>query len=92
MGETDPAFKTIEESVVLKKGLTSESLEQEFQTHSLPTIKRVMTIDKEHLQVLLDGGVGVYNSATGELDYERHTRRDLVYCLNLFCYLRSIFS
>ncbi len=86
MGETDPAFKTIEESVVLKKGLTSESLEQEFQTHSLPTIKRVMTIDKEHLQVLLDGGVGVYNSATGELDYERHTRRDLVYWINRLHY------
>ena len=86
MGETDPAFKTIEESITIQKGLTSESLEQEFEAHSLPAIKRVMTIDTEHLQVLLDGGVGVYNSATGELDYERHTRRDLVYWINRLHY------
>ena len=86
MGKTDPAFKTTEESITIQRGLTAEGLEQPFKEHSLPTIKRVMTIDEDHLQVLLDGGIGVYNSATGEFDYEKHTRRDLIYWINRLHY------
>jgi hypothetical protein len=35
---------------------------------------------------MLEGGIGVYNSADGRLDYEKHTKRAFVYWINRLHY------
>ncbi len=88
MGETDPAFRTIEESILIDKNLMQSELMTEFESRNLPLVKRVAPIDDEHMRVMLDGGVGVYNSATGELVYEQHQKRPIVYWFNRLHYNR----
>ncbi len=88
MGETDPAFKTTQESIVIEKDLMQSELPDVFESRGLPLIKRVATIDDEHSRVMLEGGVGVYNSATGELVYEHHQKRVVVYWFNRLHYNR----
>lgn len=86
MGNNDPAFTTVENSLIIAQNLTSDNIKEAFESQNLPAIKRTMPLDKEHLQVMLDGGIGVYNSVTGHLDYEIHTRRELVYWINRLHY------
>ncbi|MFI3332751.1 MAG: PepSY-associated TM helix domain-containing protein [Rikenellaceae bacterium] len=88
MGETDPAFRTTQESLVIDKDLMQSELPEVFEANGLPAIKRVATIDEEHSRVMLDGGLGVYNSATGELVYEQHKRRVVIYWFNRLHYNR----
>ena len=88
MGGSDPAFKTIEEHIVIEKNLMHSELPQTFESRGLPAIKRVAQIDQEHSRIMLEGGVGVYNSATGELHYEQHSRRVVVYWFNRLHYNR----
>ncbi len=88
MGATDPAFKTTQETITIDKDLMQSELATTFETLGLPTIKRVATIDPEHSRVMLEGGVGVYNSATGELTYEQHKKRPIVYWFNRLHYNR----
>ncbi len=88
MGETDPAFKTIQESITIDEGLMQSELPAKFETLGLPEIKRVATIDEEHTRVMLSGGVGVYNSANGELVYEQHKQRPVIYWFNRLHYNR----
>ncbi len=88
MGETDPAYKTLQESIVIPEDLMQSELPSYFESVGLPSIKRVATIDEEHTRVMLEGGVGVYNSANGELVYEQHKRRPVVYWFNRLHYNR----
>ncbi|MFR9651190.1 MAG: PepSY-associated TM helix domain-containing protein [Rikenellaceae bacterium] len=88
MKDTDPAFKTIQESIVIEKNLMQSELAAHFADCGLPEIKRVAPIDEEHLRVMLEGGVGVYNSATGELVYEQHKQRPVIYWFNRLHYNR----
>lgn len=88
MKDTDPAFKTIQESLVIEQNLMHSELPAHFEECGLPTIKRVAQIDEEHSRVMLEGGVGVYNSATGELVYEQHKKRPVVYWFNRLHYNR----
>lgn len=88
MGETDPAFETIQEEIVIETSLMQGELPKVFEKNNLPAIKRVAQIDEEHMRVMLEGGVGVYNSATGELVYEQHKQRPVVYWFNRLHYNR----
>ncbi len=88
MGATDPAFKTVQETITIDQNLMQGELPKAFEDRGLPTIKRVAQIDEEHTRVMLEGGVGVYNSATGELVYEQHKQRPVVYWFNRLHYNR----
>ncbi len=88
MGATDPAFKTVQERLVIEKNLMQSELPARFDSLGLPAIKRVATIDQEHTRIMLDGGVGVYNAANGELVYEQHKKRPIVYWFNRLHYNR----
>ncbi len=82
MGEQDPAYDTIAETITIKSGVSDEALPELFAKEGLPTIKRVATIDESHTRVMLEGGVGIYNSENGELTYEQHRQRKVIYWFN----------
>ncbi len=86
MNDGDPAYKTVEETLTFEKNLSSESLTQVWnQKKELPPLKLIREGKLSH-QVLLDGGVGVYNIETGELSYEFHTKRPFVFWINKLHY------
>lgn len=87
MDGKDPAFKTVEEELKVPVGLTNEELTVFWSDHSdLPVLKKILPIDEVHSRLMLVGGVGVYNSATGRIDYEMHKRNALIYWINKLHY------
>ncbi len=88
MGATDPAFKTVQETINIEKNLMNSELPAAFERRALPTVKRVARIDEELSRIMLEGGVGIYSSTTGELTYELHKRRPVVYWFNRLHYNR----
>lgn len=86
MGENDPAFKTVEESLHLTPDLTAEELALIWRDKGLPQVKKVIPIDDAHSRIMFQGGTGVYSSETGIADYELHKQRPLVYWINRLHY------
>ena len=41
---------------------------------------------KVFYRIMLDGGIGIYNINSGEIDYEFHRQKKLIYYLNKFHY------
>lgn len=88
MNGKDPAFKTVEMTVQLEKSLTNEELTVLWADKELPELKRIMSIDDVHSRLMLNGGIGVYNSATGLVDYETHSKNEFIYWINKLHYNR----
>lgn len=89
MNGKDPAFHTEQEMLALAVGLDASSLPKAWNVDSgRPSLKRVFVIDDDNYRLILDGGVGIYNVKTGQVDYEHYTRRPLVYWLNRLHYNR----
>ncbi len=86
MDGKDPAFKTKEETLQLEKNLTHEELTVLWADKKLPELKRIMSIDEDHQRLMLNGGIGVYNSATGIVDYETHSKNEFIYWINRLHY------
>lgn len=86
MNGKDPAFKTKDESLQIDKNLTHDELSVLWKDKGLPELKKIMTIDDVHSRLMLNGGIGVYNSATGMVDYETHSKNEFVYWINKFHY------
>ncbi|MDD2437003.1 MAG: PepSY-associated TM helix domain-containing protein [Massilibacteroides sp.] len=83
----DPAFKTIEAEVKAPAGLSNEELMTFWADHQeLPTLKKIFPIDDDFSRLMLAGGVGVYNSVTGQIDYEMHKRNALIYWIDKLHY------
>lgn len=86
MNGGDPAYKTVEETLTFDKHLTVDGVAEAWtKRENLPTLKRVRGGEQSH-QVLLDGGVGVYNMVTGELNYEHHTKKPFIFWINKLHY------
>ncbi|MFI3327860.1 MAG: PepSY-associated TM helix domain-containing protein [Rikenellaceae bacterium] len=88
MGGTDPAFKTVQETLNIEPNLMNSELPAKFESMGLPAVKRVARIDSDLSRIMLEGGVGIYSSSTGELTYEQHKRRPVVYWFNRLHYNR----
>ena len=87
MGGKDPAFRTETKNLQLPGNMTPDELTQAWQADKeLPALKRIMRVDESHYSLFLEGGVGVYNSSRGILDYEKHTKRPLLYWMNRLHY------
>ena len=83
----DPAFHTEKKTIQLPANLTENELSATWQADKqLPTLKKIMQIDENHLRIFLDGGIGVYNIENGYLNYEKHTKRILIYWINRLHY------
>jgi len=89
MNGKDPAFRTTEVAVQLEKGMQAEELLAAWNREAdLPPVKRVLSIDESHHRLMLEGGVGVYDAASGCVDYEVHEKRPVVYWFNRLHYNR----
>jgi hypothetical protein len=87
LGEKDPAFRTEEKSVSLPVRLTEKELAEEWSSKpDLPVLKKIIRIDETHSRLMLEGGIGVYNSADGHVDYEKYTKRPFIYWINRLHY------
>ncbi len=87
MNGKDPAFRTEEVTLQASKGLNSEELTYWWNDRKeLPPLRKILPVDEQHLRLMLEGGVGVYNSSTGTLDYEKHSKRQFVYWINKLHY------
>jgi hypothetical protein len=87
MNGKDPAFRTEEGSLHLSPGLTREKLEETWNVReNLPALKKILRIDEAHFRLMLDGGVGVYNSVDGRLDYEKHRKKAFIYWIDRLHY------
>jgi hypothetical protein len=83
----DPAFRTKEDSVRFSPQLTHKELAAAWNENpDLPTLKKILQIDETHSRLMLDGGIGVYNSTDGRLDYEQHSKRAFIYWINRLHY------
>ncbi len=90
MNGKDPAFKTEERTLKLGSGLTAETLPLQWNNRQdVPALKKVMPIDEEHFRLLLDGGIGVYHSVTGMVDYEKHRKNEFIYQINKLHYNKA---
>ena len=89
MNGKDPSFKTEEKSIQLEKGLSKEELLITWNDREgLPELKKILPIDENHQRLMLNGGVGVYNSHNGHVDYETHSKRQFIYWINKLHYNR----
>ncbi|MBK5720973.1 PepSY-associated TM helix domain-containing protein [Dysgonomonas sp. Marseille-P4677] len=87
MNGKDPAFHTEEVTIQLSSGLNKEDLMVAWNDKKgLPVLRKVLPLDDEHLRLMLEGGVGVYNMDTGTIDYEKYTKREFVYWINKLHY------
>lgn len=89
MNGKDPSFKSTFAELALDKGLDAGQVKAFWDADSsLPVLKRILPIDSDHFRLMLEGGVGVYNSATGVIEYEVHEKRPVVYWFNRLHYNR----
>ena len=87
MNGKNPSYTTIEKQLTLSKGLNAPALKRTW--HSLPgvpLVQRIARVDETHLRLLFDGGIGVYNVASGMMEYEFHEKRPLFYYINKLHY------
>lgn len=87
MNGSDPAYRAIAGSLVLEPGLSAGEIVSRWETREdLPALKRVLPLDAGHDRLILDGGTGLYDRATGRVDHERHERREFIYWINKLHY------
>jgi hypothetical protein len=83
----DPAYRTEAGSFQLPSHLSAEELSGVWKAQAaLPPLKKILRIDGQHLRLMLEGGIGIYNSADGHVDYEKHTQRVFIYWINRLHY------
>lgn len=87
MDGEDPAYETIYEQVALTPDLSKKELGEMWRGKTeLPPLKGILNADEGFYRIMLDGGVGIYNITSGEVDYEFHRKKMLIYYLNKFHY------
>lgn len=90
MNGKDPAYKTEIGKVQLESQLDKNELIVRWKDqNNLPAVKKALPIDSDHIRIMLDGGVGVYNVKSGLVDYEKYTQRKFVYWINRLHYNKA---
>jgi len=90
MNGKDPAYETIEGTVQLNPLLSQSEIKATWAAKDdLPEIKRILPIDEDHYRLMLDGGIGVYESNTGQAVYEEHRKKPIIYFMNKLHYNKA---
>ncbi|WP_221932438.1 PepSY-associated TM helix domain-containing protein [Carboxylicivirga sp. M1479] len=90
MESTDPAYETIEGTFQIEAHLDKTTLIKSLQNqNNFPEVKRILPIDEEHYRLMLDGGIGVYQSSNGEVVYEEHRKKPFIYFINKLHYNKA---
>ncbi|MFV0522180.1 MAG: PepSY-associated TM helix domain-containing protein [Mangrovibacterium sp.] len=86
MDGKDPAYKTTKEQFTFDKQLNKEQLLAQWNAHDLPEVRKISGGSEGVYRLMLNGGIGVYHSSTGELYYEINKRKPVIFYLNKFHY------
>lgn len=87
MNGADPAFRTEEATIQFSPNLSREELTIAWNDKKdIPTLNKILLLDEDHLRLMLDGGIGVYNKINGSVDYEKYTKREFIYWINKLHY------
>lgn len=87
MDGKDPAYSVQEKSVSLGENLqTKDVIALWGDEKNLPKLNKILEIDNQHYRLLFSGGVGVYDTKTGTVEYEIYTQRKFVYWINKLHY------
>ena len=87
LGTSDPAYRIEKGTVQLSANLNETELEAVWLASSdLPPLKRIFRIDDDRLRLFLESGTGEYNVADGNVSYERHHKRVIVFWMNRLHY------
>ncbi|MDL2222796.1 PepSY-associated TM helix domain-containing protein [Bacteroidales bacterium OttesenSCG-928-M11] len=86
MNGKDPAYKTEEGTIQINQNLSSEEIPVAWEETNLPAIKKVLKVDDTYYRLMLTGGVAVYNTATGAVDYETYKKNTFIYWVNKLHY------
>ncbi|MCF0190297.1 MAG: peptidase [Marinilabiliaceae bacterium] len=81
---SDPAYDVERGSTTLPRELTIQQVDSAWyvSTEILPKLNRVMPLDSGSYEVVLQSGSGIYNKATGYVDYATYERRPIIYWVN----------
>jgi len=83
----DPAIRTEAKTVQFPANLSESELLAAWQADkSLPAVNTVKRIEAGRSRLFLDGGLGVYDSSKGSIDYQIHKKRPLIYWINRLHY------
>jgi len=87
MDGKDPAFRKEAKTIQFPANLNSDELKSVWEADkNLPKLNRIMRADDKQSSLFLEGGIGVYNSSTGSVDYEISKKRALIYWINKLHY------
>ena len=87
LDKNDPAFRTETKTIQLPANLNESDVTDIWRADKqLPSLKRIFRIDDHHLRLFLDAGTGTYNVSNGNLYYEKHEKRLLIYWINRLHY------
>jgi hypothetical protein len=83
----DPAFNIESKTIQLPAHLTTDELSDAWKADGhLPHLNKILQVDENHSRLFLEGGIGIYNSTNGTLDYEIRSKRVLIYWINRLHY------
>jgi|AGTN01.1.fsa_nt_gi Uncharacterized protein conserved in bacteria len=83
----DPAYKTTEAVLHWDSNLSREEVAFLWDSkNELPHLKNVLKDGDGYFKLMLDGGIGTYSLHTGELQYEHHKKKQVVYWINRLHY------
>ncbi len=87
MKGSDPAYKSVEETLQFEKNLSQEEVISLWSgKNNLPELKKVFKEGDSGYRLMLDGGIGIYDKQSGLLQYEHHSKRQLIYWINKLHY------
>ena len=87
LGTSNPAFHKEVRDIQFPACLTETELTAAWNADkTLPPMKRIMRMDENRSRLFLEGGIGIYQSSTGNLNFEVHKKRDLIYWINRLHY------
>ncbi|MCT4590287.1 MAG: PepSY-associated TM helix domain-containing protein [Carboxylicivirga sp.] len=83
----DPAYETIEGTIQIEANLSQEQVKKAWALQTdKPGLNRILSIDEDHYRLMLDGGIGVYQKNNGEIVYEEHRKKAIIYFINKLHY------
>ena len=88
MNGEDQSYKTEAKTITIESNLSKDDLFTYWNTSQskLPAINKIFSADNTHYRLMLQGGAGIYNLNSGEVSYEIHKKRPLVYWINKLHY------
>lgn len=90
MDGEDPAFRTQSGQIQLDKYLSDKQLSEQWNTLTdVPALNRTLHNGDDHIKLMLRGGIGIYDTHSGQIEYSIHEKKPFVYFINKLHYNKT---